>query len=275
MLDFNVFKGGKRHAVTFSYDDGNYEGDKKLIEKLNAHGAKGTFHLNSMYYRNATEERLEELRKMYAGHEVAAHTVHHVFLDRIPRTSIYNEVFEDRRRLEEIFGCIVSGLSYPFGTYNNEVKEALRDCGIVYSRTVESTQKFTVPSDFLAWNPTCHHKTAPERADEFIAGLDAKGKHMLFYIWGHTSEFNKDNNWDMLDALLDKICGLDNVWYATNIDIYRYKMAQKQLVVSADETIVYNPTDVEVCFRYGPSIIVPLETVTVRPGETIRLSKDF
>jgi hypothetical protein len=93
--------------------------------------------------------------------------------------------------------------------------------------------------------------------------------------WDEVLEFNKDNNWDMLDALLDKICGLDNVWYATNIDIYRYKMAQKQLVVSADETIVYNPTDVEVCFRYGPSIIVPLETVTIAPGETIRLSKDF
>lgn len=28
MIDFNVFKNGKRHAVTFSYDDGNFEGDR-------------------------------------------------------------------------------------------------------------------------------------------------------------------------------------------------------------------------------------------------------
>jgi peptidoglycan/xylan/chitin deacetylase (PgdA/CDA1 family) len=271
MLDFNVFKGGKRHAVTFSYDDGNYEGDKKLIEKLNAHGAKGTFHLNSMYYRNSTEEYLDELRKMYEGHEIAAHAVHHAFLDRIPKSTLINEVFEDRRNLEKIFGCIVSGLSYPFGTYNEEIKEVLRNCGIVYSRTVDSTQKFTIPSDFLAWHPTCHHKKALERAEEFVSRLDGKYSHMLFYIWGHAAEFNKDDNWDMLDELLDKICGLDNVWYATNIEIYNYKMAQKQLLVSADETIIHNPTDTEVCVRHGDSIIVPLETITIKPGETVKL----
>ncbi len=50
MIDFNVFKDGKSHAVTFSYDDGNIEPDRKLIEKLNAHGAKGTFHLNSRLF---------------------------------------------------------------------------------------------------------------------------------------------------------------------------------------------------------------------------------
>lgn len=242
-----------------------------LIEKLNAHNAKGTFHLNSMYYENSSEEQLDELRKRYEGHEVATHTVHHAFLDRIAKTSVINEVFEDRKNLERIFGYIIRGLSYPFGTYNDELKETLKNCGIVYSRTVDSTQKFSIPDDFLAWHPTCHHKKALECAENFISGLDGKYKHMLFYIWGHSAEFVKDNNWDMLDTLLDKICGLDNVWYATNIEICNYKTAQKQLVISADESIIYNPTQTEVCVRHGKNVIAQSEIVTVKPGETVRL----
>ena len=58
--------------------------------------------------------------------------------------------------------------------------------------------------------------------------------------------------------------------YATNIEIYDYKMAQRQLVVSADESIIYNPTQTEVCIRHGESIFVPLETVTIKPGETVK-----
>ena len=273
MIDFNVFKDGKGHAVTFSYDDGNFESDRILIEKLNAHGAKGTFHLNSMRYQKATEERLEEIRQLYAGHEVSAHTVHHGFLDRMPKPTMINEVFGDRQGLERIFGYIVNGMSYPFGTYNDEVKEVLRASGIVYSRTVNATQKFSLPNDFLEWHPTCHHKNALACADDFLAGLDGKYKHMLFYIWGHSYEFENNKNWDLLDELLAKICGLDNVWYATNIEIYNYKMAQRQLLVSADETIVYNPTQTEVCIRHGydSTSSSTLKTVTIKPGETVKL----
>jgi hypothetical protein len=63
------------------------------------------------------------------------------------------------------------------------------------------------------------------------------------------------------------------VWYATNIEIYNYKMAQRQLLVSADETIVYNPTQTEVCIRHGydSTSSSTLKTVTIKPGETVRL----
>lgn len=156
-------------------------------------------------------------------------------------------------------------MSYPFGTYNDEVKEILNSCGIVYSRTVNSTFRFPMPNDFLEWHPTCHHKNALECAEKFVAALEGKYSNMLFYIWGHSYEFINDNNWDMLDEFLDKICGLDNVWYATNIEIYNYKEAQKQLLVSADESIIYNPTQIEVCVRKNEEI------VTVKPGETVKL----
>ena len=41
-----VYPEGKKKALTFSYDDGQIH-DRKLVDILNRHGMKGTFHLNS------------------------------------------------------------------------------------------------------------------------------------------------------------------------------------------------------------------------------------
>ena len=46
MIQLNQFKDGKRHCLTFSYDDGG-TADERLVEILNRYGMKGTFHLNS------------------------------------------------------------------------------------------------------------------------------------------------------------------------------------------------------------------------------------
>ena len=40
------FPGGKRFALTMSYDDGQIH-DRRLVEIFNRYGIRGTFHLNS------------------------------------------------------------------------------------------------------------------------------------------------------------------------------------------------------------------------------------
>jgi len=46
MISFDVYKDGKRNAVTMSYDDGTIY-DVKLIEIFDKYGIKANFHLNS------------------------------------------------------------------------------------------------------------------------------------------------------------------------------------------------------------------------------------
>ena len=43
---------GKMKALTMSYDDGTIH-DRRLVEIFNAHGIKGTFHLNSGTFENS------------------------------------------------------------------------------------------------------------------------------------------------------------------------------------------------------------------------------
>ena len=44
--DFMLFPGGKKKAMTFSYDDGVIQ-DRRLVELFNRYHVKGTFNLNT------------------------------------------------------------------------------------------------------------------------------------------------------------------------------------------------------------------------------------
>ena len=46
------------------------------------------------------------------------------------------------------------------------------------------------------------------------------GEPLLFYLWGHSYEFDDDDNWDTIEKFLQKAGCRDDVWYATNIEVY-------------------------------------------------------
>ena len=96
-IKFNYWKDGKKKALTMSYDDGNVA-DRRLVELFNAHGIKGTFHLNSGRFSDWTISP-DEIPTLYAGHEVSAHSLTHHFMECTPREEVCYEVLEDRRRL--------------------------------------------------------------------------------------------------------------------------------------------------------------------------------
>ena len=184
MIQFHVYPGGKRRIVTFSYDDGDIR-DARLTALFNTYGVKATFHLNGKKFLTATEEELAEIRNRYAGHEISSHTLSHGFPARMPGPSVIAEVLEDRRILEKIAGYPVVGMSYPSGSYNADVIAAMRACGILYSRAANSTNAFRLPSDFMEWQPTCHHKNALPLCQQFLEKIDSQWSNPLLYIWGH------------------------------------------------------------------------------------------
>ena len=249
------FPEGKTKAFTMSYDDGVVQ-DKRLIALMKAHGVKGTFNLNSGAFGQVDQyshlrvlhEKLpvEEIVSTYEGMEIATHAVTHPDLTAIPTNTVLYEILADRQALEKLTGGLVRGHAYPFGTYDERVIEALREADVLYARTVKSTHKFNIPEEFLAWHPTCHHEDEKlmELADEFLA-MNKTGRPgiKVFYVWGHAYEFDNNDNWEIVETLLDKISGQDDIWYATNIEIAEYLEAAAQLQYSADGNLVRNPTN--------------------------------
>ncbi len=265
MIVYNIFPGGKRRVVTFSYDDGPKE-DKRLIELFNKYNVKGTFHLNGNKYMEMSNNELADIGKQYEGHEISCHTLNHCWPAYMSMQSVTSEVIEDRKILEKIAGYPVIGMSYPYGSYNDDSIAAMKACGIVYSRTVDSTNGFRIPENFMKWHPTCHHKNAMEPCKRFIELIDSPHYHPMFYIWGHSYEFKTEADWEYMENLVSTLSGRENVWYATNMEIYNYIEAQKRLRVSADETVFYNPSAIAVWVEKDKTGVIE-----VPAGETVKL----
>ena len=63
---------------------------------------------------------------------------------------------------------------------------------------------------------------------------------------GHAWEFERNNNWERLDGICEIIANRDDIWYATNMEIYEYTRAYESLVWNAEGNMVYNPTLFEI-----------------------------
>lgn len=246
------FPEGRSKALTFSYDDG-VRADKKLISVLNKYGLKGTFNLNSRLFDcECWHGRMDEERTYLTfcnqSHEVALHGARHVFLEKVPLPEAAVELMQNRVYLEGKFNRIVRGLAYAYNSYNQDVLNILPALGIAYARTTKATRSFALPENFYEWHPTCHH-TDPELlnlAEKFLSqSPENELKHReprLFYVWGHSYEFDDDNNWEVIESFAEKVGGRKDIWYATNIEIYEYVQAYKSLVFSMDGERVYNPS---------------------------------
>jgi len=272
---FMRFPGGAYKVVTLSYDD-NVEEDVRLVEIMKKHGLKGTFNINSGQFspegsvgdvgkhghRRMTVSKSVALHKD-SGMEIACHGVTHPFLEQLPPSMCVQEVLQDRKNLEAIYGGFVRGLAYPFGPYSEDVVNVLKACGIVYARTTVSTMGFDMPTDWLRLHGTCHHAN-PELmnlAKKFVEDR-RKWRPMMFYLWGHSYEFEDNHNWHIMEDFASYIGGREDIWYATNSEIYDYVHAYRQLVFSADGRKVYNPTNTELYIRTARG------TFSILPGET-------
>ncbi len=263
-IRYGFYKDGKKKALTMSYDDGRTF-DLRLAQIFNLHGIRGTFHLNSGKFDNEKYLNPEDVRDKFAQHEISVHTVTHPRLDKVSNEELIYEIMEDRKNLEALCGYPVRGMSYPYGVYSQRVIDLLRPLGMKYSRTTKSTDNFRIPDDFMAWHPTCHHDSP--KLFELLEKFKTTDYPMaLFYVWGHSFEFDKKDNWDRIEQFCEQAGGDPDVWYATNIEIYDYFTALQGLAFTADRTIVYNPSATDVW------ISVDGKPVRVASGATVNLT---
>ena len=224
----------KLKAVTFSYDDGVTQ-DIHLIELLNKYGLKSTFNLNSELLGKSgimvrSGHRLshykivpEDVQKVYAGHEVAVHTLTHPMLPDLPNDEIIRQVEQDRLNLSELVGYEVIGMAYPSGGIDDRVVSLIKhNTGIKYARTVLLTDSFDIQKDLYRFAPNAYHITDFDRlvnmGKRFI---DLKpDRPQIFYIWGHAYEMDIfPNGWERLEEFFRLISGHNDIFYGNNKEV--------------------------------------------------------
>ena len=267
------FPKGRKKALTLSYDDAVIQ-DKKMMKILDESGLKCTFNINTGCF---SAEGSKESRRMTMSdtlktfgnskHEIAIHSRNHLYLDKIPNEWAANEIIEDRIAAEQMFGRIIKGFAYPFEKPAERIKNVLRTAGIAYARTTCCTGRFDIPEDWLEWNPTCWHSHGKlmELTEKFLkdTALPIMDIPKLMMVGGHSYEFDLDDNWNLLDEFISRVSQRDDVWYATNMEIYNYIKAYESLQYDYRCTMCYNSSSVNVFLD------VDGITYVAKPSETI------
>lgn len=274
MKQFLRFPGFLNKACTLSYDDGIKE-DAQLIEIMRKYGLKGTFNLNSKNIENpdgTNHRNVDYLKNLYGDDmEIALHGYQHLSLAQVTPAAATRDVMADREFIEKTFNRIVRGMAYANGSYNDDVVKILRDAGVVYSRTTKSTEAFDLPDEWLTLHPTCHHNNPRlfELVEEFFAPPKMNyfwaKKPRLFYLWGHSYEFQYNDNWDVIEKFGEIMASRDDVWHATNMEIYKYVEAFGRLVFSYDLKMIENPTSTDLYIN------VLGKEVLIKAGETVSI----
>ncbi len=223
----------KKKAVTFSYDDGVTQ-DVRLIELFNKYGLKATFNLNSGLLGRegrvknsmgeATHNKVQkcDVASIYQGYEVAVHTVTHPDLKALDKAGIIQQVEDDRHALEEMVGYEIVGMAYPGGGINNNEYMAsviAENTPLKYARTITCNGSFELQSNLYRFQPTVYHMDFDKMfqlARDFVEGEWPADR--IFYVWGHSYEFDYHDTWDKFEKLCSYISGRKDIFYGTNCE---------------------------------------------------------
>ena len=261
---YKAYPGGKHKVLTLSYDDGKIQ-DRRLVSIFNKYGIKATFNLNSGLTDMDIRIDPEEWKELYAGHEAAVHTYTHPTIARTPKNEMLYEYLEDRKFIESIFGRPIRGLAYPNGSCDDTCVAMAKAAGLEYGRLaadkyslvkaamqydndssapvlIGDATGFEIPQDYMRWLPTCHHNHDLLGFGKRFLELHKSQYLYMMYVWGHSFEFDRNDNWNVIEEFCEMMSGHDDIWYATNIEIVDYDKVFNNLQFAADNSFVYNPS---------------------------------
>lgn len=230
--------------ITTSWDDGHVL-DIRMADLLGFFGLRGTFYISRDYMGSNSLQR-NEIARLARYHEIGVHTLTHPDLGRMPIQEIKDEILGCREWLEDIIGKACPMFCYPYGSYNQDVVEILKNLGFHGARTVK-TFDIDLPVDPFKMGTTIHVSPFPLRktgANSFywrylfqpvqrnydsikrlgLSFISLRSWQSLsralflkttqeggvFHIFGHSWEVEKYDMWDELRSLLKYIA--DRHW---------------------------------------------------------------
>lgn len=218
-----TFPGGKTKALILSFDDGVAQ-DRRLVDLLNRHGLKGTFHLNSGFFGKEVfwlpgrpkYVGAQEVRGLYAGHEVALHTHTHSDMTAVDAPTFREQIRKNREVLESLTGLPARSFAWPFGRGDEKSARRLMSTGVSNGRLIDRKGDFSLPEDWMMWKPSAHYAAAAPLAEDFLNRISPAPE--LLFLWGHSWEMDKGEpgfRWEDFEALCRQLSQRSDLWITT------------------------------------------------------------
>ena len=163
-----------------------------------------------------------------------------MILDKLDIKIAHREIYESKRYLENVLNKKIEMFCYPRGRYNREIIELVEEIGFLAARTA-IPNKFELPMNRYEWgvslflsngSPLLSSKMCisnklslksffdwEKRAKELFDIILKKGG--IYHIYGHSSEIEKNKEWDKLESLFKYISNHQDVDYLSNGDIFK------------------------------------------------------
>lgn len=242
---------GEIMPITFtcSVDDG-HPSDIRMAELLYRHGLNATFFIPVRNKEGYPVMPAAQIREVADVFEIGSHTFDHCYLPSVNLPQARYQIFEGKRKLEDMLGKSVSGFCYPGGKYHQAHIDLVKRAHFSYARTTTNlcfdtgASRFEIPT-------TCqfypHQKSVYVR--NFIRGMHwnqrkaglfavleednwknriyrlfdhAIQSDSVFHLWLHSHNIDDLNLWSDLDAFLAHVSAnvesrqrLNNVQLAT------------------------------------------------------------
>lgn len=253
---------GLSGAMSQTWDDGQIY-DRKLIDRMNHYGIKGSFNLNSYSLGRSIDEGFaslgefvtrDEIKKLYQGHELALHTVHHPWMAAWGKDGIRTQLIQNKIDLESCVGYPIKGMALPFNRSSPEIRSCAKELGIKYIRGGNGAPDTITPEDFHHWQYNTNFVKYDRVAIEHFIKTPYPQK--LFTLMGHSFEMERlENGWEKLEEILKEWSEIPNIWYATFLEIFEYIDAFKRLEWTFNGQVVKNPNAVDLYLRVNKKVI--------------------
>jgi peptidoglycan/xylan/chitin deacetylase (PgdA/CDA1 family) len=145
-----VLSTGPASVVFITFDDGFKDVFDHALGGLRAHGFTGVLFLVSSLLgkTNEWQQRAGDISEplmdesqvrdwLAAGQEIGSHTRTHPHLTRISKAAARQEIEDSRKELEDRFGRPIRHFCYPYGDWNQEVRDLAGAAGYETACTTE------------------------------------------------------------------------------------------------------------------------------------------
>lgn len=216
-------------VITTSWDDGHLL-DFRLAEMLGAHNLRATFYIPRQADTGTMSE--SQVRQLSGQFEIGAHTLNHVFLDRVSDEQARTEIRDSKKWVEDVTGKPCTIFCPPAGKFAQKHLEMVREAQYTGLRSVEffsfdrprnarglwimPTTIQANPNGFLSYARNIARRMALRNLWTYVryghstnwesltrSLLAAfKDRGGVFHLWGHSWELQEHRQWARLAEIL-------------------------------------------------------------------------